>query len=69
MIEIYEKRGSWCYRDEDGKLHKFGTEAEAKSSLGLEIVKDAEEKIETESSKEKTYTNEQKTVRNSKSSY
>lgn len=34
MIEIFEKRGSWCYRNADGKLLKFATEAEAKSSLG-----------------------------------
>ena len=34
MIEIFEKRGRWCYRNADGKLLKFATEAEAKSSLG-----------------------------------
>lgn len=34
MIEIYEKRGRWCYRDEKGTLHKFDTEAEAKAALG-----------------------------------
>jgi len=50
MIEIFEKRGSWCYRDADGKLFKFATEAEAKSSLlglekdnGSETKKDKEE--------------------------
>ena len=26
---IFEKRGSWCFRDSRGKLHKFKTEAEA----------------------------------------
>lgn len=36
MIEIFEKRGRWCYRDDAGRIHKFDTEAEAKSSLGLE---------------------------------
>lgn len=41
MIEIFEKRGKWCYRNADGKLLKFATEAEAKSSLGyLELEKD-----------------------------
>lgn len=69
MIQIFEKRGRWCYRDETGIIHKFDTEAEAKSSLGLEIVDDAEKKIETKSSKEKAGTNKQKTVLNSKSSY
>jgi hypothetical protein len=34
MIEIYEKRGRWCFRDADGTLRKFATEAEAKASLG-----------------------------------
>jgi hypothetical protein len=68
MIEIYEKRGRWCYRDEQGKLFKFNTETEAKSSLGLETIDNAKEKIETEDSEEKTDTNKQKTVRNSKSS-
>ena len=68
MIEIFEKRGRWCYRDEMGRIHKFDTEAEAKSSLGLEIVDDAEKKIETKSNKEKANTNKQKTVLNSKSS-
>jgi hypothetical protein len=69
MIEIYEKRGKWCYRDAAGKLFKFNTEEAAKSSLGLEIVNYAEEKIEKENPKEKTNTNKQKTVLNSKSSY
>ena len=36
MIEIFEKRGKWCYRDAEGKLFKFDTEEAAKSSLGLE---------------------------------
>ena len=41
MIEIFEKRGKWCYRDAEGRLLKFATEAEAKSSLGyLEPEKD-----------------------------
>jgi hypothetical protein len=26
---IYKKRDQWCFRDENGKLHKFLTEAEA----------------------------------------
>jgi len=69
MIKIFEKRGRWCYRDETGRIYKFDTEAEAKSSLGLEIVDNAEKKIETKSSKKEANTNKQKTVLNSKSSY
>jgi len=69
MIQIFEKRGRWCYRDEAGRIHKFDTETEAKSSLGLEIVNDAEKKVETKGGKEKTNTNKQKTVCDSKSSY
>ena len=34
MIEIYGKRGRWCYTDTFGKVHKFATEAEAKTALG-----------------------------------
>jgi hypothetical protein len=58
MIEIFEKRGKWCYRNADGKLLKFATEAEAKSSLGyLEPEKDngsEKEKDQEESSAEET---------------
>jgi len=66
MIELFKKRGKWCYRDTNGRLHKFNTEAEAKSSLGLEIVEDAEEKSETKISEEKTNTYEQEIVFDSK---
>ena len=56
MIEIFEKRGRWCYRNAEGKLFKFATEAEAKSSLGyLEPEKDngsEKEKDQEESSAE-----------------
>ena len=62
MINIFEKRGRWCYRDANGKLCKFSTEAEAKSSLGLEIVENAEKEIETQNSEEETYTDEQETL-------
>ena len=34
MIEIYEKRGRWCFRDDKGTLYKFPTEVAAKESLG-----------------------------------
>lgn len=66
MIEIFNKRGRWCYRDTNGRLYKFNTEAEAKSSLGLEIVEDAKEKSKTKISEEKTNTYEQEIIFDSK---
>ena len=33
-MEIFEKRGRWCFVDEAGKIHKFGTEEEAKQAAG-----------------------------------
>lgn len=68
MIQIYEKRGRWCYRDDQGKLFRFNTEAEAKSSLGLEIKSNGSEEKKEKSSKKETNTNKQKTVLDSKSS-
>lgn len=44
MIEIFEKRGKWCYRDANGKLFKFDTEKAAKSSLGLETIDNGSQK-------------------------
>jgi len=35
MIELFEKRGAWCYRDADGKLFKFATKEEALASQGV----------------------------------
>ena len=32
---IFEKRGKYCFRDENGKLHKFATEQEAAKAAGL----------------------------------
>ena len=29
MIKLFEKRGKWCYRDENNKIHKFDTKEEA----------------------------------------
>jgi hypothetical protein len=49
MTHIYKHRGSWRYRDANGKLCKFATEAEAKSSLNIvepEEVEDASEEEE-----------------------
>ena len=31
---IFEKRGQWCWRDGDGRLHKFDTEEEAVKAAG-----------------------------------
>ena len=33
---IYQKRGQWCFRDDNGKLHKFATEADAKAVYGVD---------------------------------
>ena len=32
---IYQKRGKYCFRDENGQLHKFKTEQEAALAAGL----------------------------------
>jgi len=34
---IYEKRGQWCWRDSNGKLHKFKTEEEAIVAAGFSM--------------------------------
>lgn len=65
MTKIYKHRGSWRYRDSNGKLLKFKTEAEAKSSLGYiepEEVENASEEEEVEEVEEETYTDEQEIV-------
>ena len=60
-MEIFEKRGRWFFMDEAGKLHKFGTEEEAKSALGwvppVEEILDGS-KEEEESSEEEAGTDE-----------
>ena len=56
---IFEKRGKWCIRDDDGRLHKFSTEAKAKKFAGW--VPPVEETLdgsqEEKSSKKETSTN------------
>ena len=72
-MEIFEKRGRWCFRDEAGKLHKFGTEEEAKLALGwvppVEETLNGSKEKEAQNSKKEANTDKQKTVLNSKSSY
>ena len=47
-MEIFEKRGRWCLRDESGKLHKFATEGEAKTAADwIPPVEETLSKIET----------------------
>ena len=36
-MEIFEKRGRWCFRDEKGKLHKFFSKIEAKEASGISL--------------------------------
>ena len=48
---IFEKRGKWCYRNDDGRLFKFSTEEEAKLAAGWvppveEILDGSEEEEE-----------------------
>jgi len=73
-MEIFEKRGKWCFLEvieEQGirKLHKFGTEEEAKLAAGW--IPPVEETLdgsteEEESSKEEAGTDEQAPVLSSK---
>lgn len=37
---IFEKRGSWCFRDNKGKLHKFTSEAEAQLAFDPPVVQE-----------------------------
>ena len=37
-MEIFEKRGQWCFRDEKGTLHKFSTKAEAEVAAGISVA-------------------------------
>ena len=36
-MEIFEKRGKWCFRDEKEILHKFSTKAEAETASGVSL--------------------------------
>jgi hypothetical protein len=41
---IYQKRQHWCFRDDNNKLHKFTTKAEAEAFCGIkEEIKTVEE--------------------------
>jgi len=35
-MEIFEKRGRWCFRDSKGTLFKFATKEEAEIAIGIE---------------------------------
>ena len=59
MIRIYKHRGSWRYRDANGKLCKFATEAEAKSSLGTVELEEVEDASEEEESYEEAFYGEE----------
>jgi|14BtaG_2_1085337.scaffolds.fasta_scaffold217440_2 hypothetical protein len=69
---VFEKRGQWCWRDEEGRLHKFATEKEAVDASGWVVALDeifhGGEKEEEKDSKEETSADEQAPVRSSKSS-
>lgn len=65
-MEIYEKRGRWCVRYDNGKLKKFNTEEEAKLAAGwvppLEEIDDAEEEGEEKDCEEETSTDQQEAL-------
>jgi len=46
---IFEKRGRWCYRDANGKLHKFSSEEAAREYVGEQPapVQNFHETVET----------------------
>ena len=45
--KLFEKRGQWCFRDENNKLHKFPTKEEAEKALPHEkTADDLEEEVE-----------------------
>ena len=65
---IFEKRGKYCFRDENGRLHKFATEQEAAKAAGLgeqwefdhgseeaEDVQETHDNEETDDNEEKTH--------------
>ena len=53
---VFEKRGKWCYRNDDGRLFKFSTEEEAKLAAGwvppVEEILDASEEEEEDCEEE-----------------
>ncbi len=67
---IFEKRGKWCWRNEEGRLLKFATEKEAKDASGwveaLDEIFHGGEKEEKEVSEKEASTDKQAPIRSSK---
>ena len=36
-MEIFEKRGRWCFFDESGCIYRFDTKAEAEKASGVSL--------------------------------
>lgn len=51
---IFKKRFQWCFRDNEGKLHKFDTEAEARTAHQgeLPVAEVVEETFDAEEEEE-----------------
>lgn len=72
---IYEKRGKWCFRDSNGKLHKFTSKDEAETlynslspSIKIEMPKvEKPSEEEEKDSEEEASTDEQEIVFESES--
>lgn len=57
---IFEKRGKYCFRDENGKLHKFATEQEAAKAVGLGEQWEFDHGSEEAEDVQETHDNEEK---------
>ena len=47
-MELFEKRGKWCFRDENNKIHKFLTKKDAEKALNIETPEHHPEEEELE---------------------
>lgn len=46
---IFQKRSEWCFKDENGRTHRFSTEAEAKLAFnGISVQEPVLEEDELE---------------------
>ena len=36
-MEIFEKRGRWCFFDRSGRIYRFESKAAAESAAGIEV--------------------------------
>lgn len=57
---IFEKRGKYCFRDENGRLFKFKTEQEAAKAAGLGLQWEVDHGVEEEKVCEEENSSEEK---------